>query len=65
MKESDRYLSRRAASEWLGVCERTLKRLEDRGEIRRTQIARRVVFRESELMQFINKKTVTPLETSQ
>lgn len=52
----DRLIPLKEASEKLGVTERTMNNLEKRGELIPTRIRAKVMYRESDITQYLNRK---------
>lgn len=51
----DRLITLREASKKLGVTDRTMNNLEKRGELLPTRIGAKVMYRESDITQFVNR----------
>ena len=58
IKSSSRALSMIEASAYLGISERTLRRLKNNKEIRFSQIGKRIIFRPESLDAFLKEKEV-------
>lgn len=54
-KKENRRLSRRGASEYLGISDRTLDKFSKSGSIKFIRIGGRVMYEESDLEDYINK----------
>lgn len=52
----DRLISLKEAAQKLGVTDRTMNNLEKRGELAPTRIGAKVMYRESDITQYINRK---------
>lgn len=52
----DRLITLKEASQKLGVTDRTMSNLEKRGELMPTRIGAKVMYRESDITQYLNRK---------